>query len=157
MRATVRDAMSIDVVSVPRHTSIDDAERLLIQHGLDELFVTDAQGRLLGVLPDYALLKHRMSAPAQECQSVECLMSRRFLVIGVDSPLAVASRYLREHVHRRLVVVDDMQLVGQVTRRSVLRWFALEVGDSQSPPESLPVPRPRMPSASRRPQTHPVM
>jgi len=136
MRATVRDAMSTDVATVPRHASVDDAERLLLQSGLDELFVTDEQGLLVGILPDYALLKRRMVAGCQTHQTVDSLMSRRFLVIGADSPLTVAGRYLREHVHRRLAVVDGMRLMGQVTRRSVLRLLATQELETQGPCES---------------------
>jgi len=156
MGATVRDAMSTDVVSVPRHTSLDDAERLLIQHGLVELFVTNEQGLLLGILPDYALLKHRMADVCRRRQSVETLMTRRFLVIGVDSPLSVAARYLREHIHHRLAVVDDMRLVGQVTRHAVLRLLSVEATDTQSRPGKQPVQRPKMLPASRSPQANPV-
>ncbi len=156
MGATVRDAMSTDVVTVPRHTSLDDAERLLIEHGLDELFVTSEQGRLLGILPDYALLKHRMAGVCQRRPSVETLMSRRFLVIGVDTPLSVAARYLREHIHHRLAVVDDMRLLGQVTRQAVLRLMSLDAPDTRSRPEKQPVPRPKMLSASRSPQANRV-
>ena len=155
MRATVRDAMSTDVVTIPRQTSLDDAERLLVDHRLSELFVTSEQGLLLGILPDYALLKYRMADVCQLRPSVETLMSRRFLVIGVDSPLTVAARYLREHIHPRLAVVNEMRLVGQVTRHSVLRRLSAEPIDThtRSRPEKQPVPRPKMLSTSRSPQS----
>lgn len=156
MRATVRDAMSIDVVTIPRHTSLDAAERLLVEHDLDELFVTNEQGLLLGILPDYALLKCRLAEACPLQQTVETLMSRRFLVIGVDSPLTVAARYLREHIHHRLAVVDDMRLIGQVTRLAVLRQLANDAIDSQFQPESRFVPRSKMMSISSRSQTTPV-
>ncbi len=155
MRATVRDAMSTELVHVQRQSSIVDAECLLLQHGLDELFVTDAEGRLLGVVPDYALLKHRLAAPLENFQTIECLMSRRFLVIDVDSPLSVAARYLREHVHRRLAVVEDMRLVGQVTRRTVLRLLAIEA-DSAPPLVCVHGPRPKMLSPLHHQQLQPL-
>ncbi len=114
--------MSTDVVAATCHTSIADAERLLISHGVDELFIVDERGLLCGVVPDYELLKRRLT-PCTEQKTVEAIMSRRFLVIGADSPLTVAGRYLREHVHRRLAVVEERRLVGQLTRRAALRWL----------------------------------
>ncbi len=122
MQATVRDAMSTDVVAATCHTSITDAERLLISHGVDELFIIDDRGLLCGIVPDYELLKRRLS-PCTDQKTVEAIMSRRFLVIGADSPLTVAGRYLREHVHRRLAVVEERRLVGQLTRRAALKWL----------------------------------
>jgi CBS domain-containing protein len=120
MQAIVRDAMSKDVASVNCHVSIADAERLLVRYGLEELFVSDNHGALCGVVPDYALLKQRLGDVANASLPVATIMSRRFLVITPDCPLTVAGRYLREHVHRRLAVVENMRLIGQVTRWSVL-------------------------------------
>jgi CBS domain-containing protein len=122
MPITVRDAMSTDLVATARKTSLADAERMLLSYGVDELFVVDERGWLCGVVPDYELLKARM-APSLELRTVEAVMSRRFLVIEPDSPLTLAGRYLREHVHRRLVVVEERRLLGQITRRSVLAWL----------------------------------
>lgn len=122
MQATVRDAMSTDVVVTPLHTRISDAERLMLDHGVEELFVVDSEGLLCGVVPDYELLKWRLN-PGSEQQRVDMVMSRRFLVIGVDSSLIVAARYLREHIHRRLAVVEERRLIGQITRQAVLTWL----------------------------------
>lgn len=148
MQATVRDAISTDVVTVPSSTSIDDAERLLVRYGLPELFVTNEQGHLQGILPDYALLKHRMAKLSHPERTVESLMSRRFLVIGADSPLSVAARYLREHVHVRLAVVDRMRLIGKVTRASVLQILSANPSvtqghDGHHLPKSLSVRQPK--------------
>ena len=149
MPATVRDAMSMDVVTISCHASVDTAERLLVQHALDELFVTNEQGHLIGTLPDYAVLKHRMADVVSSESTVESLMSRRFLVIAADAPLTVALRYLREHVHHRLAVVEDMRLVGRVTRKAVLRILSgTEAGISRQTSEPR-IPRPKMSPASR--------
>ncbi|MBX3436891.1 MAG: CBS domain-containing protein [Planctomycetaceae bacterium] len=115
--------MSTDVIAAPRQTSIADAERLLLTSGVDELFVIDERGALCGVVPDYELLKLRF-VPILASQTVESVMSRRFLVIGPESSLAVAGRYLREHIHRRLAVVEGRRLIGQITRRAVLTQLA---------------------------------
>lgn len=114
--------MSTDLVLATRQMSLEDAERMLLSSGVDELFVVDERGWLCGVVPDYELLKTRMT-PSHDSGTVESIMSRRFLVIGPETPLSVAGRYLREHVHRRLAVVEERRLIGQITRRSVLKWL----------------------------------
>lgn len=117
--------MSTELVVTTLRTSLAEAERMLLSCGVDELFVVDDGGALCGVVPDYELLKVRMTAACHSA-TVESVMSRRFLVIGPESPLTVAARYLREHVHRRLAVIDEGRLIGQVTRRSVIAWLRSE-------------------------------
>lgn len=157
MQAIVRDAMSTDVVTIPRQTTIADAERLLIQKSVDELFVTNEKGRLVGTLPDYELLKLRMRGPVKPDATIESLTSRRFLVIGADSPLSIALRYLREHVHHRLAVVEDMRLVGRVTRQSALRLLAEMPVDAPAEKAGPPIPRPRILSGSLRPSRNTIV
>ena len=161
MRATVRDAMSTDVVSVRSQTSIDDAERLVVQYCLSELFVTNEQGRLVGTLPDYVILKRRLAKAPRPRQTVEHFMSRRFLVIDADSPVCVAARYLREHVHNRLAVVEGMSLIGQITRGAVLQLLSQNTCDTQPceahlSPEIRQIHRPRLISSSMISQTNAV-
>lgn len=134
MQQTVRDAMTTNVLAVPCHARIAEAEHMLLAHGVEELFVHDDENLLCGVVPDYELLKWRLS-PSSEQTSIDAIMSRRFLVIGPDSSLSVAARYLREHFHRRLAVVEQRRLIGQVTRRNILGWLA-SMADSLNPSSS---------------------
>jgi CBS domain-containing protein len=123
MRPTVREMMTGDVRTIPCNATLADAERILLEQGLTELFVTDAEGHVVGVIPDYALVKLHLT-DAEPPRGLESVISRRFLVIGPESSLGVAARYLREHLHHRLAVVENRQLIGVLTRTRVLEYLS---------------------------------
>jgi predicted transcriptional regulator len=122
MQPTVREMMTGDIRTIPCNATLAEAERILIGEHLPELFVTDEAGFVVGVIPDYALVKLHLT-DAEHPAGLETVMSRRFLVIGPDSPLGVAARYLREHLHHRLAVVENRQLIGVLTRTRVLEYL----------------------------------
>ena len=122
MEWTVRDVMTTEVVTLPINASLADAERLLLDTGAPEIFVVNEDGQLVGLLPDYEFLKLHLTETQQG--NLESLMTRRFFVIGPESCLIVAARYLREHLHHRLAVVEDLRLIGMVTRSSVISKLA---------------------------------
>lgn len=123
MPLRVRDLMTGNVRTIPSNATLAEAERILIAERLSELFVTDEEGFVVGVIPDYTLVKLHLT-DAEPPRGLESVVSRRFLVIGPDSPLSVAARYLREHLHHRLAVVENRQLIGVLTRTRVLEHLA---------------------------------
>jgi CBS domain-containing protein len=120
MQPTVRDVMTCDLVTIPPEATVRQLERLFVCRSVDEVFVVDGEGCLLGSIPDYTILQRRLTSLSASAEGIGPLVSRRIRVIGPDSTVNVAARYLREHVHRRLAVVDGHRLIGQVTRRDVL-------------------------------------
>ena len=119
MELTVRDVMTRDVPTIPCNATLAAAEQKLLDGGIGELFVVDDDGFVIGVLPDYVFLKFHLFG-ADRPGTIESLMTRRFFVIGPESRLSVATRYLRDHLHHRLAVVDERRLVGLLRRTDIL-------------------------------------
>jgi CBS domain-containing protein len=61
MRLTVADLMTQRPVMVSPQCSADTALEVISRHGVSEIYVADKQGRLLGVVPDFELLKAELS------------------------------------------------------------------------------------------------
>ncbi len=120
--------------TITSQASLDAAYAQLMAHGTSELWVVDEQQRLIGVLPDYELLKCRLSGEWQ-ANSVATLMSPHVLCYTVDTPMAVAMRDFSSGFRTRAAVVHLGQVIGQLTRASLLRAIC----DAQS----TPVPRPK--------------
>ena len=95
MRMTVGDLMSLDFVKVSPECSADEALNILDRFEATELYVTDKLGRLLGVLPDYEVVKTQLSGEAREA-TVEQLMSRGIPVFKPESDAAEVARTIRE-------------------------------------------------------------
>lgn len=124
MRMTVADLMSQRLVRVSPECSADEALNLLDRHEASELYVTDRQGRLLGVLPDYEIIKTQLSGEAREA-TVEQLMSRGTPVFKPDADAAEVARLFRDARYARFPVVQSGRLVGVITRADVLRLMAV--------------------------------
>lgn len=128
MAVTVRNVYLTDLVRVPPHAMLADVERELLSGSGDEAFVVDQNGRLLGLVPDYELLKLRM-LNLHDVGAAADVMTPCPLSVTPDTPLAEAACHLRMHVHRCLPVLENGTLVGRVTRRSILDVYT---GQSES-------------------------
>ena len=124
MRLTVGDLMTQRPVIVALDCSADAALEILSRHEASELYVTDKVGRLLGVVPDFELLKVELSGDACDA-TVEQLMSRSVPVFSPDSDAAEVARLFRDGRYSRLPVVSGGRLVGVITRGDVVRLMAV--------------------------------
>ncbi len=124
MRMTVGDLMSQGFVRVSPECSADEALNILDRHDATELYVTDKIGRLLGVLPDYEIIKTQLSGEAHEA-TVEQLMSRGVPVFQPESDAAEVARLFRDARFGRFPVVSAGRLVGVITRGDIVRLMAV--------------------------------
>jgi predicted transcriptional regulator len=156
MQTTVQEVMAKRPVTIDQHASIDEALDLLLQEAVSELYVTGDSGRLVGVVPDYELLKAQLAQVA--CSTaVETLMSRSFVTTDPRCLLSALAPIFRESYCRRIAVVDNGQLVGQIDRRHVIA--SLRNGQSVSTADSLaasctPAARPLQPAECEDTATH---
>lgn len=100
--------------------TVSDAEFRMIALGVSELYVIAPDGRLTGVLPDYEVLKRRLAGDIRVVRVAD-LMSPAGIAISRSTPLVEVAERMRLSWHRRLPVVDEGRLIGEVTRRSLLR------------------------------------
>ena len=153
MRMTVGDLMCETPVTVRPDCTADEALELFFEYETPELYVVDKSSRLLGVLPDYELLKTHLSGEAQGA-TVEHLMSRSVPVFTVDSDAADVARMFRDNQCSRMPVVKSDRLVGIVTRTDILRLMAvLRRVDPQPAKSSVGPNRPKLLSKSRSTKT----
>ncbi len=124
MRMTVADLMCETPVTVGPQCTTDEALEAFFEYETPELYVIDKSGRLLGVLPDYEMLKTQLSGEAREAR-VEQLMSRSVPFCRLDSDAAEVTRMFRDSQFSRLPVIKAGRLVGVVTRADVLRLMAV--------------------------------
>lgn len=121
--ATVRDVYITQVARISPQTMLAEAEKLLMSKSGDEAYVVDEDGRLLGVVPDYELLKLRLLNLHNVGAAVD-VMTPGPPSVTLGTPLEEAACRLRVHVHRSLPVVDNGLLIGRVDRRCILSWYS---------------------------------
>lgn len=122
MRVTIRDLALAHPLSVHQEVTIDRAIELVTASGVDEVYVLDGRERLVGVVPDYELLKAKLLR-VPGAQSVETLMSRSLLLLHPEMDVLEAAVLFRDRRCSHIAVVEEGRLVGQLGRREILRFL----------------------------------
>jgi CBS domain-containing protein len=104
--ARVADAMRHGILSCAADASLQDAARTMSLHHVHTIVVTDpADGSLLGVLSDSALLDSLLASEGSE-RLLREIADREPSTISSDEPLLSAAELMRERGIAHLVVRD---------------------------------------------------
>ncbi|HEX5470708.1 MAG TPA: CBS domain-containing protein [Lacipirellulaceae bacterium] len=112
--------MTADVITARPDASIESAIELLLGQQISGLPVTDADGRLVGVITEFALLAIAYDQRVKN-HTVSQHMTRDVITVDIDDPISRVADLCIVHRVRRLPVMKDGRLVGVIARRDVLR------------------------------------
>jgi CBS domain-containing protein len=124
----VEDVMSRDVVQVPLDASLAEVERVFEEHDFNGLPVVDADGRIVGWLTKYDVLKAFRFTDDHMFPPYEEIMKQQVAGVMNDDPITMTPRTHLTKVLEGLVssrgksfpVVEDHRVVGIVSREDVL-------------------------------------
>lgn len=112
--------MTTDLVTVRPDSSIEDAIELLLNQHISGLPVTDDDGRLVGVITEFALLAVTYDKRVKN-HTVSQHMTRDVITVDIDDPISRIADLCIVHRVRRVPVMKDGRLLGIIARRDVLR------------------------------------
>ncbi|MEE9594343.1 MAG: CBS domain-containing protein [Candidatus Hydrothermarchaeales archaeon] len=115
---TVGDIMSTEIVSISADATVRDAAKLLIEKGISSLAVMDS-GELVGIVTDRDFVKLATAEIVPE--NVRDIMSKNIVTIRPDEEVLEAVRLMGKSRIRHLLVKDDVDPVGIVSLRDVLK------------------------------------
>ncbi len=123
---TARDIMATSLVTFRPEPPIFDAIELLLKHGISGAPVVDDSQRLIGILSELDCLRMLSSdeflGDEQEGGGrVEHFMSTDPRTIEPEVGVYRIAHFFMTTAIRRLPVVEDERLIGQVSRGDVLR------------------------------------
>jgi CBS domain-containing protein len=123
-----REIMTRQLITCEPQQPLREAVRLLLKHRISGLPVVDAQRRLVGMLSEGDCMRvlaaetfHRDTAAEL---AVSELMSTTLHWVGPDLDLFSIAERLSSGRLRRLPVLEDERLIGQISRSDVLRAVA---------------------------------
>lgn len=119
MPTTISDLMTQPPLIVHERSNIRDAVELLLSDCSPQIDVVDEDGRLVGSIPDYELLKAQMAG--DEEMPVARVMSCSGMRLDAEATADFAAGVFRDGRYQRLPVVQDERVVGQIDRRDVMR------------------------------------
>jgi CBS domain-containing protein len=128
---TARDIMNPPGIVVNADMSIFSAIPILIKNNLTGCPVTNSEGELIGILSELDCMKVIASDAfyEDEYSSTEILVSRYMttdcLTISADMEIFRIANIFFEHTLRRIPVLEEQRLIGQITRSDVLKGIQL--------------------------------
>ncbi len=145
---TARDIMARHLVTFRPDMSIMDAIGIMLRKRISGAPVVNEQGQLLGMLSEYDCLRVLASGEYsaedyEEQDQVGVWMSKDPETIAPDVDIYRLAHSLLDRGVRRLPVLEDGKVVGQVSRRDVLR------GIERMRDERLHLPRPEAPTRTQ--------
>lgn len=120
---TVRDYMSANLITFTPDMDILTAINQLIEKRISGGPVVDNQGNLVGVLSEKDCLRVALQASyhGESAGNVAEFMQKEVKTVDADASIPdVAAMFLRDGC-RRYPVMRNNRLVGQISRRDVLR------------------------------------
>ncbi|MCH7869912.1 MAG: CBS domain-containing protein [Myxococcales bacterium] len=128
---TARDIMTPPGIVVGPEMSVFTAIPILIKNNLTGCPVTNSDGELIGILSELDCMKVIASDAfySDEYSSSDILVSRYMtsecLTITADMDIFRIANIFFEHTLRRIPVLEEQRLIGQITRSDVLKGIQL--------------------------------
>ncbi len=119
--------MSIDLITIGKEASIQEAMALMKRESIRHLPVVDKQMKLVGWITD-ADLRGVLIASMLEELTLEDVMIRKPFTVHPEMPLEEAARILLEKRVGGLPIVKDGTLVGVITTVDILSAFITFLG-----------------------------
>src|SRR4029078_4331266 len=112
--------MTTHIVASRPNVSIEAAIDTLLSEEISGLPVTDDDGRLVGVITEFALLAVTYDKRVKN-HTVSQHMTREVITVDINDPLSRIADLCIVHRVRRVPVMQDSRLIGIISRRDVLR------------------------------------
>ncbi len=119
----VADYMVVDLITLSPDMEINHAMSILLDHSISGAPVVDKTGNLAGVLSKKDCLKAALEASyyREWGETVAHYMSTDVETLDAGVDIVTAAKTFLNSVYRRFPVMQEGQLIGQISRADVLR------------------------------------
>ena len=119
----VKDYMSASLVTFTTEMDVMNAIDVLVKHRISGAPVVDERGNLVGLLSEKDCMKVAVQAGYFEelAGLVKDYMTHNVITVESEANILEVAKLFMEKGPRRYPVVEDNRLVGQISRRDVLK------------------------------------
>jgi len=120
---SVKNYMVSDLITFTPETNVLTAMRTLLKYKISGAPVVDESGWIIGILSEYDCLKPNLQSSYHNDMGtlVKNCMSKEITTIKATASLMETAELFIKSGVRRLPVVENKKLIGQISRRDVLR------------------------------------
>ncbi len=115
-----KDIMTGDIITIYPDATVGQAISILLDKRISGLPVVDSEGNLTGIITEFALLAAAYDGKVSQ-DAVSKHMTKQVMTVDEEATVKSIADLCILHRIRRLPVVRDGKLVGQISRRDVLR------------------------------------
>ena len=124
----VLDQKGGSIFSIRPQDTLGDAVKLLRDHRIGALLVTDANGSLQGILSERDIVRKLAETPGQTLpQQVSDVMTTAVQTCTPDEPMVSVLRRMTEGRFRHMPIADGSGLVGMVTIGDLVNYRLTEL------------------------------
>jgi CBS domain-containing protein len=116
---TAKDVMTIDVFSVSKDTSLDEAIEVMLRNQISGLPVVEDDMTLVGIITEKDVIRLCEDPAGALNSKVEDFMTTPAVFFDKDDTLANICRCLTDHDFRRVPVTSEGKVVGIVSRPDI--------------------------------------
>lgn len=122
-KLSAKDYMTANLVTFKPEQEVLEAIHLLLEAGISGAPVTDSLGNIIGILSEKDCLRVALAAgyDQQAGGRVADFMSPEVKTVDAETSILDVAKLFLEHPFKRYPVVEDNRLIGQISRRDVLR------------------------------------
>lgn len=122
MNERIASIMTRDVVTVKPEDSLDLVRELIFERRFHHLPVLE-NGKLVGIITTWDLLKSNLKSEEYAGHQVKDWMTRKIATLGPQELIGAAAMIFLKHLFHAIPIVDDEScLLGIVTTHDVLRY-----------------------------------
>jgi len=122
MSLEVQNVMVRNVITIERHTTVRDAVRIMNQHGIGCIVVTE-DGRAIGIVTERDLLTRVLAESKNpEKTGIKEIMSTPLIVGKPDMEIDEIAKVMLDRKIKKLPIVEDGKLLGIVTFTDLLSF-----------------------------------
>jgi CBS domain-containing protein len=118
---TIREVMNKKVVAVGPEWTVEETIEFLTQHHIGGSPVVNAEGRLVGMISELALIDVVFDRSLKDLP-ISKYMNIELQVLRPDESLARAAQLFALYSFRRLPIVENGKLVGIISRRDLMNY-----------------------------------
>ncbi|MFC1528162.1 CBS domain-containing protein, partial [Candidatus Neomarinimicrobiota bacterium] len=121
--SSVKHYMARDLVTFTPETNVLSAIRTLIKHKISGAPVVDETGWIVGIVSEFDCLKPILESSYHNDVGthVKNCMTKNITTINANASLMDAANLFINNGWRRLPVIENKKLVGQISRIDILR------------------------------------
>lgn len=121
--SSIKNYMARDLVTFSPETNVLSAIRTLIKHEISGAPVVDETGWIVGIISEFDCLKPILESSYHNDMGVhvKSCMTKDITTINANASLMDAATLFLNNGWRRLPVIENKKLVGQISRIDILR------------------------------------